>query len=116
MVPEIWSVTDIIFVILDHFLHFYPPMDQDNQNFEKNKKTPGNIIILNRCNINHNHIWLLRYRAQQTEFFVILEHFLHFKPPKNPKNQNFEKLKKTLEISSFYKSVPKIMITCYTVP
>ena len=92
MVPEIWSVTDIIFVILDHFLHFYPPMDQDNQNFEKNKKTPGNIIILNRCNINHNHIWFLRYRARQTEFFVILEHFLHFKPPKTPKSQNFEKL------------------------
>ena len=43
------------------------------------------------------------------------EFFAHL-PPRNPKNQNFEKLKKCLEISSFYTSVPKIMIMCYTVP
>ena len=32
---------------------------------------------------------------------VILGHFLPFYPPKNPKNQNFEKWKNLLEISSF---------------
>ena len=32
------------------------------------------------------------------------------------KNENFTKMKKCLEISSFYTSVPKIMIICYTVP
>ena len=34
--------------------------------------------------------------ARQTEFFVILGHFLPFTPPPpdNLKNQNFEKLKK----------------------
>ena len=54
---------------------------------------------------------------QQTEFFAILDHFLPFYPPNDPKNQNFEKMKKKrLEISSFYTSVPKIMIICYTVP
>ena len=42
----------------------------------------------------------LRYRAKHTEignfrlFFAVL-------PPKNPKNQNFEKWKILLEISSF---------------
>ena len=37
--------------------------------------------------------------------------------PTNPKNQKFWKTeKKLLEISSFYTSVPKIMIICYTVP
>ena len=35
--------------------------------------------------------------AQQTEFFVILDCFLHFYPTKNPENQNFEKMKKTSE-------------------
>ena len=30
----------------------------------------------------------------QTEFFVILAPFLPFYPPNNPKNQNFEKMKK----------------------
>ena len=48
--------------------------------------------------------------------FVILDYFLPFYAP-NPKNQDFKKMKKKhLEISSFYNSVPKIMIICYTVP
>ena len=32
--------------------------------------------------------------AQQTEFFVILDHSLHFYPTNNPKNQNFENIEK----------------------
>ena len=56
----------------------------------------------------------MRYEAQQTEFFVILSHSLPFYPTSNPKNENFEKMKKSLEISSFYTSAPKIMIICYT--
>ena len=49
------------------------------------------------------------YGAQQTEFFLILDHFCPFTPPhpttprplppprqsNNPENQNFEKMKKT---------------------
>ena len=51
------------------------------------------------------------------KFVFILDRFLLFYPPKNPVNQNLEKLKKKrLEISWFYKSSPKIMIICYTVP
>ena len=49
--------------------------------------------------------------------FVILGHFFAFLPyTNNPKNQHFEIVKKGLEISPFYASVPKIVITCYTVP
>ena len=48
----------------------------------------------------------LRYGVRQTEFFVILGHFLPFyhHPIMIPKNQNFErkKMKKCLEILSFY--------------
>ena len=36
-------------------------------------------------------------------------------PSKNPKNQNFEKIEKSLEILSFYTSVPKIMIMIWHV-
>ena len=43
-------------------------------------------------------------------------YFLPFYPHNSPKNENFTKLKKFQEISSFYTSVPKIMIICYTVP
>ena len=39
-------------------------------------------------------VWLLRHKAWQTEFFVILGHFLPFNLPNNLKNQNFEKMKK----------------------
>ena len=44
------------FVILDWFLHFYPLNNPKNQNFEKLKKAPGDIIILHMCTINDNHM------------------------------------------------------------
>ena len=37
----------------------------------------------------------MRYKAQQTDFFVILGHFLPFYPTNKLKNQNFEKMKKS---------------------
>ena len=46
MVPVIWSTTDIIFCHSGPFLPFYPPMDPENQNFQKKEKTPEDIIIL----------------------------------------------------------------------
>ena len=46
-------------------------------------------------------------------FWVII---LLFTPLTAPKNENFKTMKKSLEVSSFYISVPKIMIRCYTVP
>ena len=42
----------------------------------------------------------LKYKAWERVFFVILDHFLYI-DPNNPKNQNFVKWKKSLEISSF---------------
>ena len=38
--------------------------------------------------------WFLTYEAWQTEFVLILGHFLPFYPTNNPKNQNFKKIKK----------------------
>ena len=45
-----------VFVILDSFLPFYPSNNLKNQNFEKMKKTPRDIIILHMCTINDNHM------------------------------------------------------------
>ena len=56
MVPKIWRMTDRIFVILDHFLPFYPPNNPKNQNFDKIKKLPTDTIILQMCTINDNHM------------------------------------------------------------
>ena len=91
------------FAILDHFLIFQPTNNPKNQNFQKLKKTLGYIIILHMCTISGYYVWLLmvtdvwllRHGAWQTEFFIILDHFLSFNPPNNPKNQNFKKMKKT---------------------
>ena len=55
MVPEISSAT-IFFVILDHLFAHLPLNNPENQNFEKVKKTPGDIIILHMCTINVNHM------------------------------------------------------------
>ena len=56
-------------------------------------------------------IWsTIPYTEQNTLKLVILGHFLPFYSSKNPKNQNFDKWKNFLEISSFYTRAPKITI------
>ena len=160
------------------FIHppLAPPMDPENQNFKKMKKTLEAILILQMFNLNDSNMiygfsdmecnrqiflsyWtvfcpfspLTTHKIKifknwkkplelssfhtsipkimticctvpeiwhVTDLIVvfILGYFLPFYLPNSPKNQNLEKVKKTLEISSFYNSVPKIMIICYTVP
>ena len=44
------------FVILGYFLPLYLPNNPENQNFEKMKKTPEDIIILHMSTINQNHV------------------------------------------------------------
>ena len=41
---------------MGYFLPFYPPNNPKNQNFEKMKKPPGDIITLHMCTINDNHM------------------------------------------------------------
>ena len=97
MVPEIWSATDRIFVILDRFLPFYLPNDPENQNFEKMKKIPEHITILQMCTINDSHMmngsWNMECNGQN--FLSFWTVFCPFTPLNNLKNQNFEKTKKT---------------------
>ena len=63
------------------FCPFTPYNNPENQNFEKMKKTSGDIMYLHVSTIKGNHIyyvWFLRYGARQAECFVILGHFLIF--------------------------------------
>ena len=53
MVPEILSATDIFLSFWTMFCPFTP---LTNQNFEKIKKPPGDIIILHMRAINYNHM------------------------------------------------------------
>ena len=57
----------------------------------------------------------LRYRAKQTVIRNFTSFFALY-PPKNLKNQNFEKWKNLLEILSFYIFAPKITIIWCMVP
>ena len=97
------------FVILGHFLLFYPTNNPKSQNFEKIKKMPG-IIILCKCTKNHDHMlyWFWDMACDGCNFyFSFLAVFCPFTPLG---------LETGLEISSFYTCVPKIMIRWCTVP
>ena len=74
------------------------------------KKTPGNII-LQQCTINDNHMMYGSW--DKMSFWTI---FCCFTPLTTQEIKILKNGKKHLEISSFYTSVPKIMIICCTVP
>ena len=46
-------------------------------------------------------VWFLRYGGQQPEFVLILDLLMHFYSL-NPKNQNFEKMKKKKQAQRYY--------------
>ena len=104
------------FVILGHFSPFDPPNNSINQNFEKMKKMPGDIIILHLCTTNDNHVMYGSWYMEHGRIFCRFGYFLAFKTTNRPKNQNFEKWKKRQGISSFYTCAAEIMITWCTVP
>ena len=88
------------FVILGHFLLFDPNNNPKNQNFGKMKKKKKKAWRYYHFTFVYHkwqsyYVWLLRYGAPQTEFLVILDHFLPFYPTNNLKNPNFEKMIKT---------------------
>ena len=56
MVPETPSTTDRIFCHFEPFFALLPPNNLKNQNFEKMKKHPVDIIILHMCTIHDNHV------------------------------------------------------------
>ena len=105
---------------------FFSPLTTWKIKILTSKKTPGDIVILHICTINDNHMiygfWDVEHVMDR--IFVILDHILHFYPPKNPKNQNFKKIKKTsgdiiiLDICTVTEShlwcmVPEIMEILY---
>ena len=96
------------FIILDHFLQFYPPNNPKNQNFENIKKTPGDIIILNMCTINDNHMMYSSWDVERDRqmFLSFSSIFCPFTLLTTQKIKILKKWKESLEILSFYTSVP----------
>ena len=97
MIYGSWNIRSDRQKFLSFWVSFLPlsqsPDNPENQNF-KIKKTPGDIITLHICNINDNHkvpeIWSMKNRifCHSGPFFALLP------PPRDPENQNFEKIKK----------------------
>ena len=106
------------FIILDHLLPFDPTNKPKNQTFEKIKKTPEVIIILQLCTTNDDHMmyrsWDIKHDRQKfLSFWAIFCPFITLTAPKIKLSKKWIYC---LEISSFNTSVPKIMIICFTVP
>ena len=84
------------------FCHFGPffalfiPLTTQKMKILKKWKKPGDILILQKCTIDGNHMMYNSWDMERDghNFFVILEQFLPFYFPNNLKNQNFEKIKK----------------------
>ena len=54
-VPEIWCVTDVIVTFrLGVFFALLPLSQPKKSKFQKNKKDPGDIIILHMCTKNYD--------------------------------------------------------------
>ena len=87
------------------FLHFDTSNNPKNQNFEKLKKMPADIIILHLCTLQMTIIWCMVEIWSMTD-----RHFCHFglfsAHPNNLENKNFEKMKKAPGDISFYTSLP----------
>ena len=81
------------------------------------KNVPRDVIILNKCTKNYDHMAYFSWdiARDRCNYFLFWAIFCPFTPLTCLKNENFKKMKKHLEISSFYKNEPKIMIVCYTV-
>ena len=126
MIYGSWHVKrnrQILFVIFGHFLLFYPTNNPKYQHFEKMKKNTWRYQHFTK---SVPKIMIIFYNTVLEIWRVVdvvgIFHFRLFFPfdaplPQQPKKSKWKKWKKKrLEISWFYRSVPKIMIICYTVP
>ena len=72
------------------FCPFTPSNNSENQNFEKIKKGPRDVIILHMCTKNHNHMMYASWDTEcnrQNFLIAILGYYLPFYPINNPGTQ-----------------------------
>ena len=96
IVPEIWSAVDKIFC---HFWLFFALTTRNNpknQNFEKLKEMPRDIIILHMCTINDNHMMYSSYnmKCDRQNFLSFSTVFCLFTPLTTQKIKILKKMKK----------------------
>ena len=94
------------------FLPFYRPNNPENQNFEKNEKRLGDVIILHMSTMNQNHMMYDSWDTARNRnfshfgpFFALLAPTPSFPLLTTQRIKILKKWKKTLEIL-FYTNVP----------
>ena len=126
MIYDSWDIRhDGQFLL--HFGSFDPPNNPKNQNFEEMKKAPADTILHLRITYDDMIYGSWDIEGDRRNFLsfwtifcpltpLITQKIKILKTWKKWKNifKNFQKMKKSLKISLFYTSVPKIMIICYT--
>ena len=101
------------------FWAIFPLLQPKKLNFKKMKKMPGDIIISHEYTKNHDHILYCSWDMVcdicncYSSFWAI---FCPLTSLTAQKIKISQKWKKELEISSFYKCLPKIMIRWCLVP
>ena len=98
MIHSSWDINcnrQIFFVILGHFLPFYPTNSPKNENIKKMKKVPGDIIILHKCTKNHNYMLYCCWdMARGCNCHFSFGQFFPIYPHNSPKNEHFKKNEK----------------------
>ena len=96
-VLDIWHVIDEIVIFRSGlFFALLLPNSLKNKNLKKNK-TPGHTIILYKCTKNYDHVlyhtWYMVWDG--CDYYFSCWGVFALLPPNSPKNQSFQKMKKT---------------------
>ena len=94
------------------FCSFSPFIDPKNQQLGKNVKNTRRYYPFTYVYHKSRSYdpWFLRYKVRRTGFFVILGHFCPLTLLTTQEIKILKKLKKNLDILSFYTCLPQMMI------
>ena len=111
--------TDLFWSSWAIFCTFTPLNSPKNQNFEKMKKTPGDMIILHNCTKNHDHRLHCSWDVARDRcncYFSFWAIFCPFTPVTPPKMKISKKWKIASRYYHFTQVYLKTWSLCYTVP
>ena len=94
LVPEIWSASDRIFLSFSAMFCPFTSYQPEKWKLQKMKKAPRDIIILQKCAKNHDHMLYCSWDMVRDRCSCYFS-FWAFYPLNSPKNETFMKMKKS---------------------